>query len=211
MNRPFLSIVIPAAGSSERLGQAKQLVLYRGKSLIRRAIDTAEGLEPREIIVVTGAHAKSVEKQALNSSAHCVHNVNWASGMGSSIALAASHVDASASGILILLCDQWGIDRQDLQHLYKVWKSDTNRIVCAESQGRLGPPVIFPRSCFASLRDLQGDAGAQCILQAHPELIIPEPIENAEKDLDTPVHLDTLRRKGRFFRPNNLRKTSDHP
>ena len=43
---PQLSIIIPAAGASERLGQPKQLVKYRGKALIRRAIENAETLAP---------------------------------------------------------------------------------------------------------------------------------------------------------------------
>lgn len=38
MKHPVLSILIPAAGAGRRLGQVKQLVKYRGKSLLQNAV-----------------------------------------------------------------------------------------------------------------------------------------------------------------------------
>jgi len=197
MNLGSLSILIPAAGASQRLGQPKQTVLYKGEPLIQRAIETAESLTPREIIVVTGANADSVKKVVQKTSAHCVHNPDWAGGMGGSIAVGASTVDKHSNGLMILLCDQWGIQPQDLQQLARTWISDTDRIVCAETAGRpgpprLGPPVIFPLSCFAALCGLQGDQGARSILAAYPRLLSAVPIKNAASDLNTPAQLNAL-------------------
>jgi CTP:molybdopterin cytidylyltransferase MocA len=61
MSHPELSILIPAAGASERLGQAKQLVEYRGRSLIQNAVTSAVSINPFEVIVVTGAKATAVK------------------------------------------------------------------------------------------------------------------------------------------------------
>ena len=192
MSRTSLSILIPAAGASQRLGRPKQLVMYQGKSLIQRAIENAESLTPREIIVVTGAGADEVKKAVQKTSAHCVHNPAWAGGMGGSIAAGASTIDKDANGLMILLCDQWSIRAQDLQLLAQVWLADTGRIVCAEAEGRFGPPVIFPASCFAALCGLQGDQGARSILDAHPGLLNSVPMKNAASDLDTPAQLAAL-------------------
>ena len=62
MSYPELSILIPAAGASQRLGQAKQLVRYKTGTLIQNTVDTANSIAPREIIVVTGANARARER-----------------------------------------------------------------------------------------------------------------------------------------------------
>lgn len=187
-----VSVLIPAAGASRRLGQPKQLVTYKGKALIQRAIECAEALEPREIIVVTGAAADSVLEVVQKTSAHCVPNPDWDSGMGSSIAAGANAADKASNGLLILLCDQWRVQVQDLQQLARTWLSDTSRIVCATTEGRLGPPVIFPSSCFSSLCSLRGDHGAHSILDANPDLLTAVEMNHAAPDLDTPSQLAAL-------------------
>jgi len=192
MRHASLSILIPAAGASRRLGQPKQLVLYQGKSLILRAIENAQSLSPGEIIVVTGANANAVKKVVQKTSAVCVHNPDWAGGMGASIAVGAATADKDAAGLMILLCDQWRLKREDLQSLAEIWQADTSRIVCAETEGWCGPPVIFPSPCFAALRNLQGDGGAHSILAANSRLLTPVPMNNAASDLDTPAQLNAL-------------------
>lgn len=195
MKHHSLSILIPAAGASQRLGQPKQLVQYQGKSLIQRAIENAEVLTSLEIIVVTGAHADSIESLVQNTSARSVYNPDWSAGMGGSIATGADAVDENTSGVLIVLCDQWGIQAQDLQLLAQTWLADTDRIVCAEAEGHLGPPVIFPSSCLAKLRALNGDLGARSIIEKKLDSVFPVPMQNAALDLDTPNQLDELKHR----------------
>jgi molybdenum cofactor cytidylyltransferase len=81
MNQGALSVIIPAAGASKRLGQTKQLVKYRGKPLIQNAINVAHSIVPLEIIVVTGTHAKAVKDAAQFPSANWIHNPYWSTGM----------------------------------------------------------------------------------------------------------------------------------
>ena len=189
---PQLSIIIPAAGASERLGQPKQLVQYKGKSLIRKAIENAESLAPDEIIVVTGADADAVQAEVKKTTAKGVYNPNWRDGMGTSIAFGAKAVDDRSDGILILLCDQWQIQAEDLQLLLKAWQTDPGYIVCAVTRDRHGPPVIFPVSCLQELRGLSGDHGARSILDSAPDKIKPVTIKHAAFDLDTPFQLEEL-------------------
>jgi len=49
-----LAAVILAAGGSSRMGQPKQLLQFRGTSLLRRAIDTALAVPAEQVIVVLG-------------------------------------------------------------------------------------------------------------------------------------------------------------
>ena len=193
MNNPLLSILILAAGASKRLGQAKQLVRYKGGSLIQNAVDTAHSIAPREIIVITGSNAKAVKDAARMSPVRWLHNPDWSTGMGGSIALGAAAISTKSKGLMILLCDQWRIQTQDLSEFAEIWQSDPKRIVCAESEGLLMPPAIFPSSCFKQLRQLEGSQGARSIFHAHPELLRPVFIKNAVFDLDTKNQLAELK------------------
>lgn len=192
MQSPRLSIIILAAGASERLGRPKQLVLYNGKSLLRRTIDNAESLAPREILVVTGANAEAVRNEAQKTTAKCIHNPAWKNGMGTSIASGALAIEGTADGMMILLCDQWRIVAEDLQQLISAWHADPTLIICSRTNNRCGPPVIFPSSCFQDLHRLGGDSGAHSIIEAHGDLVKPVVLQNAASDLDTPIQLDEL-------------------
>ncbi len=187
-----LSILIPAAGASERLGQPKQLVQYQGVSLLQRAVDTAKSLTPEELIVITGAHENAVRQTIKDPSVNWVHNPYWQDGMGSSIALGAAAVNRQSDGLLILLCDQWRVQASDLQVLMETWQSDPSRIVTAKAGGQTMPPVIFPSSLFERIERLTGDNGARRVIKEHPELVTPVLMDNAVFDLDTEAHLGYL-------------------
>jgi molybdenum cofactor cytidylyltransferase len=192
MSYPQLSILIPAAGVSRRLGQPKQLLRYKKKTLIQNAVETALSITPREIIVVTGANAEAVKDSIQTVPVCWIHNPNWSAGMGGSIAAGAAGINPESRGVMILLCDQWRLQTSDLQDLAEKWQSDPKRIVCAEAEGQLMPPVIFPASCFGNLQALHGNSGARNILKNHPELLTAVPSKNAAYDMDTPNQLKQL-------------------
>ena len=192
MNHPELSILIPAAGESVRLGQAKQLVEYNGTPLILNVINTANSIGPGEILVVTGANSEVVKKAVPRPPVHWIHNPDWSTGMGVSIARGAAEISPKSTGLMILLCDQWRIQERDLQTLVKSWQSDPNRIVCANADDINMPPVIFPSGCFKYLRALKGKQGARNLLKKHAELLTPVTLPNAAFDLDTPAQLRKL-------------------
>ena len=194
MNYPQLSILIPAAGASSRLGQTKQLVNYKGKSLIQNAVNTAAALAPREIIVVTGANEIAVKYAGQHPSVRFIPNPLWQHGMGHSIAIGTGALKPKSKGVLILLCDQWRLEVQDLELLADKWQSNEEKIVCANAEGVNMPPVIFPSSCFDLLKNLVGDQGARSLLKARPELVKSVLIKNAAFDLDTTAQLDELRK-----------------
>ena len=200
---PF-SVLIPAAGASQRLGQAKQLVQLNGQTLLERAVQHAAATQAVEIIVITGAASESLPAEsALNHASpvpvRLVSNPDWVKGIGTSIALGARSISDKSKGLLILLCDQWRIETADLQTLIDVWYADPTALVASQSEAITGPPAIFPISCFAALARLQGDAGARKVLQTHAGLLHTVKISNAAADLDTPADLIELEN---FFRPD---------
>src|SRR6266699_654730 len=58
-----IGAVILAAGESSRFGRPKQLVQFRGKSLVRRVVDTAKDANCSAIVVVLGSKRKQIERE----------------------------------------------------------------------------------------------------------------------------------------------------
>jgi len=78
-------IIILAAGSSSRLGQAKQNLVLKGKTLLQRAIETAVASVCEPVIVVLGANVEIIEPTIKNYDINIIQNPGWSEGMSSSI------------------------------------------------------------------------------------------------------------------------------
>ena len=86
---PDVALIILAAGNSSRMGQAKQLKVFAGKTLLERSIDAGCQSDCKSVIVVLGANHEQIRSQIDNQSAIFIQNPNWEQGMGSSISCAA--------------------------------------------------------------------------------------------------------------------------
>ena len=58
---PNIAIIVLAAGASTRFGAPKQLLLYKGVSLLHRTVDTALLSRAKSVYVVLGYEAKKVK------------------------------------------------------------------------------------------------------------------------------------------------------
>jgi len=58
-----IAAVVLAAGESSRLGRPKQLVEFRGRSLIRGAVEAAREAGCSPVVVVLGAKAETVRRE----------------------------------------------------------------------------------------------------------------------------------------------------
>ena len=58
-----IGAVILAAGASARMGRPKQLLLYRGQTLIQWAVESALDSVCCPTVVVIGAHAELLKKE----------------------------------------------------------------------------------------------------------------------------------------------------
>ena len=190
MNNSSLSVLIPAAGASTRLGRAKQLAKKDGVPLIQHMVNLCSSIAPREVVVVTGANAAAIRSAVAHPLLRIVDHPDWSSGIGGSISAGVRAVDPGSTGVMIVLCDQWRLEGGDLRVLAESWRQQPDRIVCADAGGVSMPPVIFPASYLEQLRNLKGDVGARSLLRSNRDLVLPVPMENAAFDLDTPDQLD---------------------
>lgn len=187
-----LGALLLAAGGSSRLGRSKQLLKFRGRTLVRHSAELLLGLTDH-VVVVTGAQAREVGAELEDLEVNTLVNRRWREGIGTSIALGVQDLPTSLDGLLLLLCDQYRVGTEDLERLSASWRDNPKRIFAAKWGGAFGPPVIFPRQFFRQLGRLSGDLGARRLLVEQRASVRFFDLDNAAYDVDDSVGLEWLR------------------
>lgn len=193
---PDIGAVILAAGPSSRMGTPKQLLQFRGQTLVRRAASAAVGAGCRPVVVVTGAHATATRKALSGLGVRETENKKWASGMSSSIRAGIEDIaklDSKIDAIVLMLCDQPFATEDLIASLIAAHREMGRSIVASKYSGSYGVPVLFGKSHFAKLTTLEGEAGAKCVIQNNLDHAHFVNFPAGEIDIDTPEDLARLR------------------
>lgn len=162
----FTTGLVLAAGSSSRLGQPKQLLEFRGRTLLDNTLDLARSCGFDQLIVALGGAAPEVRDQVDLSGCVVVDNVHYTTGCSSSIVAALDAVDDRADGMVLLLGDQPEVAASSVASLLTAARDAVASIaVCTYDDGR-GHPFWFARSTFEALRDLHGDKGVWRLIES---------------------------------------------
>src|SRR5437773_10341371 len=206
-----IAAVILAAGESSRLGKPKQLIQFRGKTLVRRVVDAASEAGCQPILVVVGntkqapqlhsprsprggtrQHeievADAISSELKNTGATIIANPNWKCGIGTSIRAGVQHLIEIASGVeatVLLACDQPFVDRAVIERLIALRHETRQPIVAASYAGTLGVPVLFDRSFLPELLRLDDSAGAKSIILSNRDQVAEFPFPAGKIDIDT--------------------------
>jgi molybdenum cofactor cytidylyltransferase len=181
-------IIILAAGSSSRLGRPKQLLPYRGTTMLSHVIaeSLAASLEP--VVVVTGAHHAKIHDSLEGQLVEVVFNPAWETGIASGIVTGLAKIlslQPHLQAVMVAVCDQPYIS-SELFRLLPTKQSESGKglIACAYS-GIAGTPVLFDRRYFNELSMLAGDAGARHLLRRYPDDVATIPFPEGRFDIDT--------------------------
>lgn len=169
--RRFISGLILGAGASTRLGRPKQLLPFRGTTLLGWAIaqaEQAEGLD--EVVVVLGRAADEIRELINFGNAKVVINPVFGEGCASSYRAGIGALDPRSDAIMILLGDQPGVDPEIINRVADEWRRSDSQIALASYQDRKGHPMLFARPLFDKLVGLHGDKAAWKIVDANPSL-----------------------------------------
>ncbi len=195
----MIAAVILAAGESARLGTPKQLVVYRGKTLIANAVETALASECDEAIVVVGARADLVRKEIERYPVRIVDNPNWKEGKSSSIRAAVKSVTEHSeipSAILFMTCDQPYLPVDVLNELVERFLAEGGTPVATSYADTVGIPAVIPRRLFGKLMELKDDQGAQAMLQALPGGVLTVACAQGSFDIDYLKDVEKLHADG---------------
>ena len=208
MRGDAVAVVVLAAGGSSRLGMPKQLVRWRGRTLLRRAVETAlagvrqggtgTGRTARAttvplgpVVVVLGAEAERLRAELRGLPVVVAVNGRWREGLASSLrtGLRAARAAAGRGGggpaaILFLACDQPYVTPGLVRRLVRRFRAGAPIVACAYAD-TLGVPALFGRAYFGELAGLEGDAGAKRIIERYRDVVRVVGFERGATDVDT--------------------------
>lgn len=190
-------IVILAAGGSSRLGSPKQLLLWRGRTLIEHAVEEATAAKLYPVVVVTGANDENVSAALQDKDVTVVRNADWQQGMASGIVTglrAALALCGDLDAVIIAVCDQPFVSAALFQTLVQQRSIIGKGIVTCRYAGTVGTPVLFAATYFDALLSLQGADGAKGLLRMHDEDVASIPFAQGEVDIDTDADYRNLQK-----------------
>jgi molybdenum cofactor cytidylyltransferase len=180
----FVAGLVLAAGGSSRLGQPKQLLPYRGATLLDAVLETARACEFDQLLVTLGGAADEVRAAVDLDGADVVVNDAYGSGCSSSIAAAAGALDPRCDVLVLLLGDQPGVSAGAVRALVAE-RGDAPLAVCRYDDGR-GHPFAFARSVFGDLAELHGDKAVWKLLDRRAPDVAEVPVARpVPRDVDT--------------------------
>lgn len=183
-----VAAIILAAGGSSRLGRAKQLEQFGGRSLVRNAVAAAVDAGCRPIVVVTGSESGRIAADVTGSEATIVENSNWREGVASSIRIGIDGLRENTretGGVVLMTCDQPFVTGKVVSDLINQWRKSGKLIIASSYSGTLGVPALFDRACFDELLQLQGDIGAKPIILKDLERVAEVSFPEGVHDVDT--------------------------
>jgi molybdenum cofactor cytidylyltransferase len=180
-------IMILAAGNSSRLGEPKQLLEYKGKSLLHHV--TRQALKMTgAVVVVSGSNNNLIENELKNLQVITVYNPEWQEGMGSSIRVGVEKIINEfpvLESLIISVCDQPFINSSVFSELITKHKENLKGIIASAYAGVLGTPVMFDRKYFGELSKLSGNEGAKKLLHVFSRDVESIDFEKGRIDIDT--------------------------
>ena len=214
---PCIGLVLLAAGQSRRMGKNKQLLPWRGKTILDAVCHALQigweqtnsswNLKNYPMVAVTTGDL-DVDHIASSYGFSIIHNECSDLGQGTSIALGVQYLinefgTHTLDGIICSVSDQPLLKPMVVEQLitsFQQHRDGTNRIIVVPKYGitqHPGNPVLFGAHWFEELQHIEGDQGGRTIIRGVGQnfveyvSIIPE----WGFDIDTPEDYNDLQHR----------------
>ncbi|MBE0577081.1 MAG: molybdenum cofactor cytidylyltransferase [Desulfuromonadales bacterium] len=187
---PRVAGIILAAGSSSRMGRPKQLLPFRGHTLLECIVDTALNSSLSKVVVVLGHRADELRPLLAGRDVTVVLNDDYQRGQSSSIQAGLRTVREDVDAALFLLGDQPLVTPETIDSILSAYAVSQGLIVMPVFDGRRGNPVLFDRQTFDDIDSLTGDTGARLLFQDYANHIVEVPLHDPSVHFDVDTEQD---------------------
>jgi molybdenum cofactor cytidylyltransferase len=156
---PRISGIILAAGLSTRMGESKQLLPFRGSTIIETVIDNLLGSKLSEVIVVVGHEAEKIQTRIQHKPVKIVFNPDYQEGMLTSAQHGVGSISASADAFAMTLVDLPLITPDLVDMVIDAYIQAEAGIAVPSYNYRRGHPVVFNRRYVDDILGLDGNSG----------------------------------------------------
>ncbi len=188
-----VAAIVLAAGAGTRMGErVKQLLPWRGRTLIQNALEIAERSQADETILVLGARADGIRAAIGLVPARIVENPDWEQGHSTSIRAGLAALGPHVDAVVFINADQPLLTPGIIDALIQRYAATGAHIVVPLYAGKRGSPALFDRTHFAELMRLHGELGGREVLAHHPVESVEFADSAAGLDIDTPEDYASL-------------------
>ena len=187
--------IILAAGGSSRFGKPKQLLVFEGESLVRRAVRAATEAGCHPVTVVVGDAGDQIQTELRQTAAVVVENLQWKRGLGTSIRSGLRYLlrlTPELEAVILLACDQPFVDKGIITSLNRQRTNSGKSIVGSSYANTLGIPALFERAWFDSLLALPDYSGAKAFIESKSIHVTQIEFPQGVIDIDTPGDFERL-------------------
>lgn len=182
------TVFILAAGASSRMGRPKALLPLGAGSFLSSIVETLEAAGFARPIVVAGADAEAVAKEARRAGAEVIVNAEWERGRFTSVRAAAR---AAAGPLLLWPVDCPAVAAKTVVALARAAAEHPGRDAVPVHAGRGGHPVLLCAETAAAIAAAPDDGNLRDFLRAR-RLDVPVPDPAVLDDLDTPAEYEAF-------------------
>jgi molybdenum cofactor cytidylyltransferase len=190
-----ISAIVLTGGKSERMGQPKALLRYKGQTFLERILSTIQSAGIDQIVTVVGHHRSEISAAFPN--VPLIFNPDYEQGMSTSVKAGIRAVPGGAQAIGIFLVDHPLISSGTIAGLVK--EVGAGKIVVPSHEGRRGHPVFFPAELFSEILALGADEGLNVVVRRDLTRLKVVPVNDMGvlQDIDTPEQFENLLRESR--------------
>lgn len=193
-NRVSTAAIILAAGSSTRMGTAKQLLPLQGRLMLEHVIQNVLTGDFHEIIAVIGNEASKIQSSISTSDPRFrwVNNHDYLLGQSTSVKKGINSLRERHAGIMFFLGDLPFIKSSTIQSVEQLGKErllqiKENFVLQPQYKGKPGHPVFFGNMDTSLFMQLEGDQGARPIMnQVEHRFLHHAEDQGILLDIDTP-------------------------
>ena len=175
--------LVLAAGASRRLGRPKQLLGYRGTTLLGATLARVREAGLDQVVVALGGAADEVRDRVDLAGADVVLNPDFGEGCATTIRTSLDHVREDAAGVVLLLGDQPGVTTATIEALVRGARG--HAVGVCEYDDALGHPLWFDRRMFDTLRGLHGDKAVWKLVEGGDDVVHVRRPGPVPADVDT--------------------------
>ena len=178
--------MVLAAGESKRMGKAKLLLPFRGKTIIETIIQNVLRSKVDKVLVVLGSDKEKIREKIKNFSLEFAFNPDYRSGMLSSIQAGFRALPEKAQAVLIILGDQPSVSSEVINKIISAYKKTDKGIVLPVYKKERGHPVLIETKYRKEIERLSPQTGLRELVYNRPDDILEVEVETSSvvRDID---------------------------
>jgi len=190
-----VAAVLLAAGTSSRMHEFKQLLPFRGRTIVEACVETLLATTADEVVVVVGHRGDEVAAVLARFPVSIVRNDAYLEGMSSSVAAGVVAARGNADAVMICLCDQPHVPKSVFDAVLDAYRASVAPIVVPTIAGDTGHPVIFDLSLADEMLGVDPAHGLRAVTYAHRAETLRVPVDSVGvlDDMDTQEDYERLR------------------